>query len=123
MLKELCPYKRFNKHFKEFIRELMKTYPHVTEYKVMLAGYKITKTISKKLPFKIWTDVINEDMRVVIVNKDPSKILDPNFNVSEYEYVINMMRREWPNMNTHSQEMVWQHMNVLMILADDCPCK
>lgn len=116
----VCPFKRFNKYFKMFIRELSKSYPQVGEYKFILAGYKILKTVSKKLPLKLWKDTITNDMIDAITQKNGDYFTSPEFTVAGYENISDMMKREWKGMDTHSRDIVWQHMQCLVVLSRQC---
>lgn len=115
-----CPYTKFNKYFKTFVRELGKTYPDVSEYKWMLAGYKVLKTINKKFPYKLWSDCITEDIVAAIFRKDDSYFFRPDFHIKGYDNVTQMMKREWPRVDAHSRDMIWQHMMCLVALAQHC---
>lgn len=115
-----CPYKKFNKYFKTFIRELAKTYPHVSEYKWVIAGYKIFKTINKKIPSKVWHEVMTAEIKDAVFKKNAEYFLNPEFTVKGYDNVTQMMRREWPLMDAHSHEMIWQHMMCIIALAQNC---
>jgi hypothetical protein len=118
------PYKNFNKAFKVFIRDLMRSYPDQSEFKLMHTGYKLLKTVNKKLPnqlFKSTFDSYYENIR----RKDDSFFMSHEFSIPDdfgmiYRAMVPVFINMWKGADANTREAVWQHMNHLYDLSIKC---
>lgn len=117
-------YTEFNKAFKGFIKDLSRSYPDVPEFKMMLGGYKVVKTLNKKYVSQLFKSTINPYVKN-IMERDASFFINPGFTLSdEYSIVYKAMVPVFVNLWTKSDEVnreaVWNHLQYLILLSNKC---
>jgi hypothetical protein len=112
------PYKDLNKHIKDFFRELDKTYD-VWCFKMMLAGYKILKTMKKSLPHKYFQEYVYIPHAEGIKKRDDAYMLSyepPKL----YASLVKTLREMWIQQDQATKNTIWDHLNVLLVLNEKC---
>jgi hypothetical protein len=120
------PYKRFNSSIKEFIRDLINTFPEYNQFKMLLMAYKFTKTLSKKHPQIFFKQIIidkhrddiickNFDMfdHLYIDNNIPAIIKNLIFSFKDIKFLMSKISQE-------NKEAIMKHLQVLVVLSDRC---
>lgn len=117
-------YKAFNKAMKEFSRNMAQAYPQIPELKLMIIVYKIFKTISKKKPQRFFME-ITKDCQEAIMNKDEQAMFATTVVVTDPNLLKlqDAVYRNWTTFTPEDKEAIWQHLQVLVILARKCPQK
>lgn len=120
--KEDSPYKVFCQALKTFIRDLIRVYPDSSELKMVHAGYKIVKTVSKKLVQSLFQTTV-EPYRDYIIKRDDSFF--PNFTLPDdygaiYKALLPSLQNMWKGCDDLTRDAVWSHMQVLLVLSDKC---
>jgi hypothetical protein len=115
----------FSRGVKEFLRDLIRSYPSIKEFKLMLAAYKIVKSFGKRHVFAAWSDVMNATMEDAVRNRDERLWMSPEFiNLPStywmYDSYIPVFRSLWTNIDDHSKDAVWRHFEHLVTLAERC---
>jgi len=114
-------YKDFNHHIKTFIRELIATYPDVSELKFLHTMYKLAKTLSYKRPQRIFQSTIAEPFTQDIIAGNFEPIFSGNF--AEYlgqEVVDVLIMRFKTDVDDHNKEMIRRHLLVLIAKSKKC---
>lgn len=121
------PYKDFNHAIKTFIRDLICAFPEVKDFKTFLSLYKMAKSITKKFPQSIFSDVLVSKYRIHVINEDPSFLTFELFNNDNIPVPmrllvkdLNQLQNCWINMSDEDRKNVWNHLKVLIVLSDKC---
>lgn len=112
------PYKVFNKTSKEFIKDLIKSYPDVKNLKLIYLAFKVCKKMSKKAPCKFF-DTIIQPYKTQILNKDDSFINREDFNVIFLSNIKNVVK----NISEENKEHIWTYLHLLIKLMEQCDTK
>jgi hypothetical protein len=109
-------YVDFNIQFKGFMKDLLTAYPNVTELKIMKAGYKLLKKISKKKPQHAFDSMFATPYREYIDNRDSDFFASDNFKI---DYCSNL-KTVWKNMDDVNRNHIWDHLTVLLKRSEKC---
>ena len=120
------PHKRFNTSIKEFIRDLITTFPEYNQFRMLLMAYKFTKTLSKKHPQIFFKQIIIDKHRDDIIGKNfdmfdnlyiddniPAIIKNLIFSFKDIKFLMSKISQE-------NKETIMRHLQVLVILSDRC---
>lgn len=117
-------YKEFAFAVKEFIKDLMRSFPSVTEFKLIFAAYKVIKTFGKKHVYRAWCEAMGDDLEHAIRNRDDRFITSPDFSLPRsywmYDEYVPVFRNLWLGMDDHSKDAIWRHLQHIMALGDKC---
>ena len=124
-------YDLFNTCIKRLIRELSNRHPTVNEFGVCLCIYKILKTFNKRSIHAIFR-ISTDRHKSFILHHDDSFFMSPDMRVEPelqmFNYMVPMFQQCWSSMNKEEQDIIWQHIDVIMYLsgtlttqADDLP--
>ena len=120
------PYKRFNTSIKEFIRDLISSFPEYNQFRMLLMAYKFTKTLSKKHPQIFF--------KQIIIDKHRDEIITENFNMFDHLYIDDNIPAIIKNlifsfkdikflmskMSQENKEAIMKYLQVLVVLSDRC---
>lgn len=121
MLMMSSPYTNFNASLKAFLRELDRTFPNNMTFKALIAGYKILKTMGKKLPQQYFYDLFCKQHSDCIRRRDDSSIFDPSYTPPLlYAGIINDLKNTWVSLDPVTKNTIWDHIIVLIALNDVC---
>lgn len=115
-------YVTFNKTFKNFIKELIATYPEVTELKTMLLMYKIAKTMSYKRPQRLFNTSVAQKHADDIINCRIDNILNESFTELDIDAgYINKVKEKFRALVDEDHKVVIQkHLLCLLLLNNKC---
>ena len=121
-----CPYKTFNKAFKGLLKDLKRTFPTMAELKIMYAGYKLLKSLNKKMVVNVWRDVIEDLYGDKVKLHDDTFFVDPAFRPSEvlspmYAAIVPNLVETWKHLDNENKQAIWLHVDVLLALSQKCP--
>jgi hypothetical protein len=117
------PYKNFNKATKMFIKDLMRSYPTIPEFKMILAGYKMIKSINKKLVHQMFVTTV-EPYTENIKKRDDS-FFTAEFKLPEdysivYKAMLPVFVNLWQVCDEVNREAVWTHLEYLLKKSEKC---
>lgn len=115
------PYKIFNHKLKVFFRELDKTFNDMWFTKAMLATYKITKTMSKKLPHKFFHEWYYIKYYSYVLKRDDTIFFSDTFVPPRmYASIAQALKDTWVHLDDANKNIIWDHLLVLCILNEKC---
>ena len=115
------PYVRFNKHLKTFFRECDNTFPDLVCFKVMMAIYKILKSMSKALPQKFFQELFVLHHGDGFKQRKDDSVFDPKYTAPPlYASMIETMKARWIALDKYTKDTIYDHLIVLMALSDRC---
>ena len=104
-------HREFNKTTKLFIRALIADLPNVSELAILHAAYKLTKTLSKALPSRLFAELLAEPYGERICSRDMAFFMSDAFKVPMWPAIVEAARRECSAMDAARMErLVWAPM-------------
>ena len=77
--------------------------------------------IDKKSPHKMFDNTVAKLYRDKIISKNEDFFLDEQYNTAYNDInLINKLKTVWKTIDNSNKEIIWQYMNVLLILNDRC---
>lgn len=116
------PYKNFNKATKTFMKELISTYPDMTELKTLLVFFKMLKSVSKKSPQKLFVQLLSDHYDDLLA-KRWDYFLSDQFTYEPVKDVLERLKVVFRAMDDANRDIIWQHMVVLIGLSNRCVAK
>lgn len=111
-------YKIFNMKAKEFIKDIIKSYPDIKELKLMYVTFKFIKKMSKKAPCKFFDMLISPHKEQILL-KDDSFIYKDDFKIIFISNIKNILKTISPE----NKEHIWAHLHLLIKLSEQCDIK
>lgn len=115
--------KDFARGVKDFLRDLMRTYPDVSELKVVFACYKVIKLTGKKNVHRVWQEVSSPYLGFIRA-RDESFISAGNVVLPSgyafYSAYVPVFRSMWLSMPPQNKDAVWAHLHNLVVLGELC---
>ena len=113
----------FNVQLLNFFEELCDTFPEERDIKMATEAVKGAKKINPRLVLDLFMDHVYNDLAPAIVSRDVLEIrkvaqhkLSTQFN--EMISALAIFDKHWDTMGTANQEIIWQYLKVLCILAE-----
>ena len=113
----------FTAQLLKFFEELCDTFPEEKDIKMATEAIKGAKKINPRLMLDLFTEHVYNDLAPAIANRDVSQIrqaaqhkLSTQFN--EMLSALAIFDKHWDTMGAQNQEVIWQYMKVLCILAE-----
>jgi hypothetical protein len=113
----------FTAQLVNFFEELCTTFPEEKDIKMATEAIKGAKKINPRLMLDLFTEHVYNDLAPAIANRDVSQIrqaaqhkLSTQFN--EMLSALAIFDKHWDTMGAQNQEVIWQYMKVLCILAE-----
>lgn len=113
----------FTTQLVNFFEELCTTFPEEKDIKMATEAIKGAKKINPRLMLDLFTEHVYNDLAPAIANRDVSHIrraaqhkLSTQFN--EMISALAIFDKHWDSMGTQNQEVIWQYLKVLCILAE-----
>ncbi len=115
-------YKNFNKSLKDFLRCSIEAFPDIKEFKLCLHMYKLFKTFNVKKPCQYFKSIITP-FKDPLLQKDEAFFYKDDTNVQYSDFmqdVVNVIKRDWANLNQDIKDIFWKHIQLMILLSDKC---
>ena len=106
-----------------FFEDLSETFPEEREIKLATEALQGVKKINPRLMFDMFVEYVKKPLQEHIMKEDEEKIIafaraaiDSQFN--EISPALMIFDKHWGTMSEKNQRAVWNHLKVLVILAD-----
>ena len=113
----------FNTQLLNFFEELCNTFPEEKDIKMATEAIKGAKKINPRLVLDLFTDHVYNDLAGAVARRDVVHIrqvaqqkISTQFN--EMISALAIFDKHWDSMGTKNQEVIWQYLKVLCILAE-----
>jgi hypothetical protein len=113
----------FNTQLANFFEELCNTFPEEKDIKMATEAIKGAKKINPRLVLDLFTDHVYNDLAGAVAKRDVVHIrqvaqqkISTQFN--EMISALAIFDKHWDSMGTKNQEVIWQYLKVLCILAE-----
>ena len=113
----------FNNRLVDFFEDLAATFPEERDIKMGLEAIKGAKKINPRLVLDMFVEYIKNPLQTFILAEDEEKIISyarqiisEKFN--EISPAIMIFDKYWGSMSEQNQRAVWNHLKVLVLLAD-----
>jgi hypothetical protein len=113
----------FSTQLINFFEELCNTFPEERDIKMALDAIKAAKKINPRLMLDLFTEHVYKELAGAIQKRDIIHIrraaqvkLQTQFN--EMISALAIFDKHWDSMGPKNQEVIWQYMKVLCVLAE-----
>lgn len=122
----------FNNKLTEFLKELVKTFPSDTDFKLFQASVRVLRLADEKKPLDLFNSGLTEEYKENIItknedffmNNDYSDVLN-NENLQKLNSdndvnnkLINKLKDYWKDLDDDNRNIVWQYFTVLLKICD-----
>ena len=127
-------YDMFNNSLDEFIKELIKTFPDDTDFKLFKTSFNLLKIANVKKPLELFNLGLTNEYKQNIRDKNENFFLENDYSdvlnnkkLNELEQInkddisqklIVKLKDYWKNLNEDNQKIVWQYFTVLLKICD-----
>ena len=119
-------YGLFNNNLESLLKDLITSYPEISELKKVKSAVILAKSINPKTPQKIFKTYVNDLYRAQILAKDETFFLEKHtFDGVKDNYMtfVDLIKGIWKDMATDNQMIIWKYMHALIALSDKCSKK
>lgn len=117
----------FNEKAEEFCKDLVTTFPEVTEFKKLKSGLLLLRNVDERKPREFFNNYVGANFRNQILQKDESFFLNEVQNHvqggvdnSQWQNVIGLIHNIWATLSTDNKENIWKYFQVLIAINDKC---
>jgi hypothetical protein len=132
MADKLTFFRLFNKHADEFCRDLVSTFPEVSEFKQLKSALLLVKNLDERKPQEVFVKFLTQDIRNSILTKDEAFFLTEVHNHkhiikhveevdgSQWDGIVDMLRELWGTLDESNKDVIWKYFHVLVAISDKC---
>lgn len=119
-------YELFNEKLNEFFKDLIVSFPDITEFKRFKSGLTLLKNIDIKSPQAIFNNYVVTKFKESILSKDDSFFLDnDDFGIvsSRKDYwieFIEQLKLLWKTIDNDNKDIIWKYLHILYVLSEKC---
>ena len=113
----------FNTQLLNFFEELCNTFPEERDIKMATEAIKGAKKINPRLVLDLFTEHVYTELSgaiakrdVVLIRQVAQQKISTQFN--EMISALAIFDKHWDSMGSKNQEVIWQYLKVLCILAE-----
>ena len=129
---KLAFYRLFNKHADEFCKDLVATFPEVSEFKQLKSALILVKNLDERKPRDVFSQFLTCDIRNSILTKDESFFMTEvhhhkhimnnveELDSSQWDDVVDTLRELWSTLDEGNKESIWKYFHVLIAVSDKC---
>ena len=116
----------FNCKAEEFFKDLVITFPEITEFKTFKAGFTLLRNFDPKCPREYFRKFVTEKYKDAVMSRDETFFLqEQNFGIMEEkkDYWVNcikQLKNIWTTMDSHNKDIIWKYFQIMLILSDKC---
>jgi hypothetical protein len=119
-------YELFNEKLDELFKDLIISFPDITEFKRFKSGLTLLRNVDPKSPQAIFNNYVITKFKEAILSKDDSFFLDnDDFGIvsARKDYwieFINQLKLLWKTIDNDNKDVIWKYLHVLYVLSDKC---
>jgi hypothetical protein len=125
-------FRLFNKHADDFCKDLVATFPEVSEFKQLKSALLLVKNLDERKPRDVFVKFLTPDIRDSILNKDETFFMTEVHNhkhiinhmedvdASQWDKIVDMLRNLWGSLNENNKDAIWRYFHVLVAVSDKC---
>ena len=119
-------YDIFNDKADEFFRDLVVTFPQITDFKTFKMGFTLLRNYDPKCPNKYFRQFVITKFRTAILSKDETFFLEEqSFGIEDDQKdywvdCIQQLKYIWKTLDDHNKDIIWKYFQVMIILSDKC---
>lgn len=119
-------YDVFNDRAEEFFKDLITSFPNISQFKTFHAALKMMRNLDVKKPQQVFNNYVVSKYRNNIMTKDETFFLTNKLDVSEssheeaWEDFIEQLRSIWKELDESNKATIWKYFQVLICLNDKC---
>ena len=113
----------FNNKLVDFFTDLSETYPEERDIKMGLEAIQGAKKINPRLVLDLFTEYVKAPLHEYILAEDETYVIQyaklaiqKKFN--EISPALMIFDKYWPDMTDSNRKAIWNHLKVLVLLAD-----
>lgn len=117
----------FNEKAEEFCKDLVTTFPEVTEFKKLKSGLLLLKNVDERKPREFFNNYVGANFKHQILNKDESFFINEvqnhvqgGIDNSQWQNVISLIHNIWATLSDDNKENIWRYFQVLIAINDKC---
>ena len=112
----------FNKTFKEFMTDLIRSFPDDPDLKMYKMAITATILMNEGMVMGVFKEKVIDPYSDKILAKDNAFFMENNYNelqgeFSEASAIIQKLKGYWSGMSTEDREIVWRYFIVLVRLG------
>jgi len=113
---------KFNHTFKEFINDLIKSFPGDPDFKMYKMAISTAMIMNESLVIGVFKEKVMDRYSEKILAKDDAFFMDNNYNelqgeFSEASAIIQKLKGYWSGMSPDDRDVVWRYFVVLVKLS------
>jgi hypothetical protein len=122
-------YELFNEKLDEFFKDLIVSFPDITEFKRFKSGLNLLRNVDPKSAQTIFNNYVITKFKDAILSKDDSFFLDNNdFGIvsTRKDYwieFIEQLKLLWKTIDNDNKDIIWKYLHVLYVLSNKCENK
>lgn len=118
-------YELFNEKVDEFFKDLIESFPTITEFKRFKSGLTLLRNVDPKSPQNIFSVYILSKYKDAFLKKDESVFLNQDIEIisKKKEYwleFIDQIRMIWKTLDDSNKDIIWKYFHVLVVLSEKC---
>lgn len=119
----------FNQKAEEFCRDLVSTFPEVSDFKQLKIALTLLKNLDEKKPREMFNMFVTDELKTYILQRNETFFLNdfkdhmPSsapVDASEWDRVIDLIRSLWSGLDAANKDVIWKYFQVLIALNDKC---
>jgi calcineurin-like phosphoesterase family protein len=119
-------YDLFNDKISEFLRDLIQSFPDITEFKKFKSGLNLVINVDPSSTQVMFNSFVVSKYKNAILSKDDvffleDEDIDVGTNRKDYWInFINQLKSLWKTIDKNNKDIIWKYLHVLCILSDKC---
>lgn len=108
-------YIKFNKKAKEFLKDITKTFPELSDLRMMRNALKVVKKLSKKTPHRIFDSIVTP-YKEQILKRDDAFFVRDDFQIES----LKGLQAIWGSLSDVNKNIIWDYLKILIVANDSC---
>jgi hypothetical protein len=119
-------YEIFNCKAEEFFKDLVITFPEISDFKKFKAGFTFLRNFDPKCPSEYFRQFVSNKYKDAVMSKDETFFLqEQHFGILEHQKdywvnCINQLKNIWTTMDPTNKDIIWKYFQIMIILSDKC---
>jgi hypothetical protein len=106
-----------------FFRDLAETYPEEKEIKMAMEAIEGAKKINPRLILDLFQEYVGKPLREDILTENDEKVISYAKSAVQNQFndmlvALTIFDKHWPEMTDSNRKAIWNHLKVLVLLAD-----